>query len=57
MSPEAMRAALECPDGKRWNDRELELLDVLPGLIINFHEIKLTGGIARMILPGANRLE
>jgi hypothetical protein len=24
------------------------------GLIINFHEMKLTDGLVRMILPGAN---
>ena len=26
-----------------------------PGLIFNFHELKLTDGIVRMILPGAGR--
>ncbi len=26
-----------------------------PGLMINFHEIKLAEGVVRMILPGANR--
>jgi GxxExxY protein len=33
----------------------MKLLDIPIGLIINFHEIKLTDGITRMILPGANR--
>jgi GxxExxY protein len=33
----------------------MKLLDVPLGLVINFHEMKLTDGIARMILPGANR--
>jgi GxxExxY protein len=33
----------------------MKLLDIPIGLIINFHELKLTDGIARMILPGANR--
>ncbi len=33
----------------------MKLLDVPLGLIINFHEIKLTDGIVRLILPGANR--
>jgi GxxExxY protein len=33
----------------------MKLLDIPLGLIINFHEMKLTDGIARMILPGANR--
>jgi len=33
----------------------MKLLDVPLGLIINFHEMKLIKGIARMILPGANR--
>jgi GxxExxY protein len=32
----------------------MKLLDVPLGLIINFHEMKLTDGIVRMILPGAN---
>jgi len=33
----------------------MKLLDIPLGLIINFHEIKLTDGVVRMILPGANR--
>jgi GxxExxY protein len=33
----------------------MKLLDVPVGLIINFHELKLTDGVVRMILPGANR--
>ena len=33
----------------------MKLLDVPLGLLINFHAIKLTDGISRMILPGANR--
>jgi len=33
----------------------MKLLDVPLGLIINFHELKLADGIARMILPGANQ--
>ncbi len=33
----------------------MKLLNVPLGLIINFHEMKLTDGIVRMILPGANR--
>jgi GxxExxY protein len=33
----------------------MKLLNVPVGLIINFHELKLTDGIARMILPGANQ--
>jgi GxxExxY protein len=33
----------------------MKLLDIPLGLIINFHELKLTDGIVRMILPGANR--
>ncbi len=33
----------------------MKLLDVPLGLIINFHELKLTDGVVRMILPGANR--
>ncbi len=33
----------------------MKLLDIPLGLVINFHEMKLTDGIARMILPGANR--
>jgi len=33
----------------------MKLLDVPLGLLINFHEMKVTDGIARMILPGANK--
>jgi GxxExxY protein len=32
----------------------MKLLDIPLGLIINFHALKLTDGIARLILPGAN---
>ena len=32
----------------------LKLLDVPLGLLINFHEMKVTDGISRLILPGAN---
>ena len=33
----------------------MNLLDVPLGLLINFHEPKLTDGVARLMLPGANR--
>jgi len=33
----------------------MKLLDVPLGLLINFHELKLTDGVARLILPGANQ--
>jgi len=33
----------------------MKLVDIPLGLIINFHEMKLTDGVVRMILPGANR--
>jgi GxxExxY protein len=33
----------------------MKLLDVPVGLLINFHEMKVTDGISRLILPGANR--
>ena len=33
----------------------MKLLDVPLGLLINFHELNLTDGVARLILPGANR--
>jgi hypothetical protein len=33
----------------------MKLLNVPLGLILNFHEIKFVDGVARMILPGANR--
>ena len=33
----------------------MKLMDVPLGLIINFHELKLTDGLARMILSGANQ--
>src|SRR5208283_3892852 len=33
----------------------MKLLNVPIGLLINFHEMKLTDGVHRLILPGANR--
>ena len=33
----------------------MKLVDVPIGLIINFHELRVTDGISRLILPGANR--
>jgi GxxExxY protein len=33
----------------------MKLLNVPLALLINFHEIKLTDGVRRLILPGANR--
>jgi GxxExxY protein len=33
----------------------MKLLNVPLGLLINFHEIKVTDGISRLILPGANQ--
>ncbi len=33
----------------------MKLLNVPIGLLMNFHEMKLTNGISRLILPGANR--
>ncbi len=33
----------------------MKLLDVPLGLLLNFHEMKLTGGVQRLILPGANK--
>jgi GxxExxY protein len=33
----------------------MKLLDVPIGLLINFHEMKLTNGIHRLILSGANK--
>ncbi len=33
----------------------MKLLNVPIGLLINFHEMKLTDGVSRLILPGANR--
>jgi GxxExxY protein len=32
----------------------MKLLDIPIGLIFNFHEVKLTDGIVRLMLPGAN---
>jgi hypothetical protein len=32
----------------------MKLLDVPIGLLMNFHEMRLTDGISRMILLGAN---
>ena len=33
----------------------MKLLNIPIGLLINFHEMKLTDGVHRLILPGANR--
>src|SRR5437773_8476709 len=33
----------------------MKLLDVPLGLLINFHETRVTEGISRLILPGANQ--
>ena len=33
----------------------MKLLNVPIGLLINFHERKVTDGVSRLILPGANR--
>lgn len=33
----------------------MKLLNLPIGLLINFHEIELTDGVSRLILPGANR--
>jgi len=33
----------------------MKLLDVPIGLLINFHEAKVTNGVRRLILPGANQ--
>jgi GxxExxY protein len=33
----------------------MKLLDMPIGLLINFHEMKVTNGISRLILPGANK--
>ena len=33
----------------------MKLLDIPLGLVINFHELKLTDGLVRMILPGEHR--
>jgi GxxExxY protein len=32
----------------------MKLLDIPLGLVINFNELKLTDGVSRLILPGAN---
>jgi hypothetical protein len=33
----------------------MKVLNVPPGLLINFHEMKVTDGISRLILPGAGQ--
>ena len=33
----------------------MKLLDVPVGLLVNFHEVKITDGISPLILPGANK--
>ena len=34
----------------------MKLLDIPIGLLINFHELKLTNGVHRFILAGANNV-
>jgi GxxExxY protein len=34
----------------------MKLLDIPIGLLINFHELKLTSGVHRFILAGANNV-
>jgi len=38
----------------RRNLSYMKLLNVPIGLLINFHEMKVTEGVSRLILPGAN---
>ena len=33
----------------------MKLLDVPLGLVINFHEMRVTDGVSRLILPGSNQ--
>jgi GxxExxY protein len=33
----------------------MKIMDVPLGLLINFHELKLTDGVHRLMLPGANQ--
>jgi GxxExxY protein len=33
----------------------MKLLNIPLGLLINFHEMKVTDGLSRLILPGAGR--
>ena len=33
----------------------MKLLDVPIGLLINFHETRVTDGVSRLLLPGANK--
>jgi GxxExxY protein len=33
----------------------MKLLDVPLGLVINFHEMRVTDGVSRLMLPGANQ--
>jgi GxxExxY protein len=35
----------------------MKLLNVPLGLLFNFHELRLTNGVCRLILPGANKTE
>jgi GxxExxY protein len=33
----------------------MKLLDIPLGLLINFHNVRLTDGVSRLLLPGSNR--
>lgn len=49
----AVEAILPVPKAKPLS--YMKLLNVPVGLLINFHESKVTNGISRLILPGANQ--
>jgi hypothetical protein len=45
---------MELPINKAQLLSYMKLLDIPLGLIINFNESKLTDGVSRLIIPGAN---
>ena len=55
MLVEAKAAEKILPIHKAQLPSYMKLLNVPLGLLINFHEMKLTDGVHRLILPGANR--
>jgi GxxExxY protein len=52
---EAKAAAKILPIHKAQLLSYMKLLNVPVGLLINFHEVKVTDGTHRLILPGANK--
>ena len=52
---QAVTVLMSCRGGRGFLLSYMKLLDVPLGLVINSRALKLTEGISRLILPGANQ--